>query len=164
MLLQSHFFSLSQSVTLICSQVQTAHLSGSDVLVSPICNYFFPQSSCQRGNRLERAESEQCRKKTLGAREAWVWMWALPLSSMTLGKLLKISLTDQQFSEKKGQELISRDAPRTGSCIDAYSAQYSTWLNNGILKTTLTLCHKEKYNMNKEVNREFIRKTNLDSP
>ena len=74
MLLKRHFFfsSLSQGVIFIYSQVQTEHLSGADVLVSPICNYFFPQSSCQRGNRLERAESEQCKKKTLGAREAWV--------------------------------------------------------------------------------------------
>lgn len=95
--------------------------------------------------------------KSLGAAKAWIWMWALPLSSMTLeisSKHVTYNLwqTDQHFlAYKKGLcELLSsaihvlhlpifRKEPSIGPCE---------------IMTLAFSARRKKYGMNKDFNRE----------
>lgn len=109
-------------------------------MVLPTCNYyFFPKASWQRKTGW-REESEHWDKQQAWSSWAWVWMW---FSSTTLGKLLKISLTDQYFSDLQ-KELLPGVILETGRC-NTYKVPSTLPCQIMVFKKiTLTLCYKKE--------------------
>lgn len=109
-------------------------------MVLPTCNYYFlPKASWQRKTGW-REESEHWEKQQAWSLWAWVWMW---FSSMSLGKLLKISLMDQYFSDLQ-KELLPKVVLETGRC-NTYKVPSTPPCQIMVFKTiTLTLCYKKE--------------------